>query len=75
MLTLSALCRKGGKVIFSGRSLGSELQRMNNRKCVEKTYTRRQVNFLDGDRISAIFSGGVWRYGIRSSIPSSTSGS
>lgn len=62
MLTLSALCRRGGKVIFSGRSLDSELVRLNNRKCVEKTHTRRQVNFIDGDRISAIFSRGVWRY-------------
>lgn len=62
MLTLSALCRRGGKVIFSGRSLDSELVRLNNRKCVEKTHTRRQVNFLDGERISAIFSRGVWRY-------------
>lgn len=40
----------------------SELVRLNNRKCVEKTHTRRQVNFLDGERISAIFSRGVWRY-------------
>lgn len=62
LLTLSALCRRGGKVIFSGRSLDSELVRMNNRKCVEKTRTRRQVNFIDGERISAIFSRGVWRY-------------
>lgn len=62
MLTLSALCRRGGKVIFSGRSIDSELVRLNNRKCVEKTHTRRQVNFLDGERISAIFSRGVWRY-------------
>lgn len=62
MLTLSSLCRRGGKVIFSGRSLDSELVRLNNRKCVEKTHTRRQVNFLDGERISAIFSRGVWRY-------------
>ena len=62
LLTLSALCRRGGKIIFSGRSLDSELVRMNNRKCVEKTHTRRQVNFLDGERISAIFSRGVWRY-------------
>jgi ParB family chromosome partitioning protein len=62
LLTLSALCRKGGKIIFSGRSLDSELQRLNSRKCVEKKHTRRQVNFLDADRISAIFSRGVWRY-------------
>ena len=62
MLTLSALCRKGGRVIFSGRSLDSELVRMNHRTCVEKNHTRRQVNFLDGDRISAIYSRGVWRY-------------
>ena len=62
MLTLSALCRKGGKVIFSGRSLDSEVERLNNRTCIEKSHTRRQVNFLDGDRISAIFSRGVWRY-------------
>jgi len=62
MLTLSALCRKGGKVIFSGRSLDSELVRLNHKTCVEKTHTRRQVNFLDGDRISAIYSRGVWRY-------------
>ncbi|MBK1884631.1 ParB N-terminal domain-containing protein [Luteolibacter pohnpeiensis] len=62
LLTLSALCRKGGKVIFSGRSLDSELTRLNNKTCVEKTHTRRQVNFLDGERISAIYSRGVWRY-------------
>jgi ParB family chromosome partitioning protein len=62
MLTLSALCRVGGKVIFSGRSLESELVRLNSRNCVEKTHTRRQINFLDGERISAIFSRGVWRY-------------
>lgn len=62
MLTLSALCRKGGKVIFSGRSLDSELERLKHRTCIEKTHTRRQVNFLDGNRISAIFSHGVWRY-------------
>lgn len=62
MFTLSALCRKGGRVIFSGRSLDSELVRLNNRACVEKNHTRRQVNFLDGDRISAIYSRGVWRY-------------
>ena len=62
LLTLSGLCRLGGKVIFSGRSLHSEVVRLGNRKCVEKTHTRRQINFLDGERISAIFSRGVWRY-------------
>jgi ParB family chromosome partitioning protein len=62
MLTLSALCRRGGKIIFSGRSLDSEMERLKHRTCIEKSHTRRQVNFLDGERISAIFSHGVWRY-------------
>lgn len=58
LLTLSALCRKGGRIIFSGRSLDSELSRLKHRTCIEKTHTRRQVNFLDGDQISAIYSRG-----------------
>lgn len=62
LLTLSGLCRKGGRVIFSGRSLEFELARLGHRTCVEKNHTRRQVNFLDGDQISAIYSRGVWRY-------------
>lgn len=60
--TLASLCRVGGKVIYSGRSLDFENAHLKLKQYKGKRATNRHVQFLDENGISAIYSRGVWRY-------------
>lgn len=62
MMSLSALCKRGGTIIFSGRSLDFETSHLNHKTYKGKKATSRHVQFLDENNITAIFSAGIWRY-------------
>lgn len=56
---LSALCRRDGTIIFSGRSR-EEAERNNSSQ--SRTGPVRYVHFFDDDGFTAMFADGVWRY-------------
>lgn len=60
--SLASLCRVGGKIIFSGRSVDFENAHLRLKQYRGKKATNRHVQFLDENGISAIYSRGVWRY-------------
>lgn len=59
--TVAALCKPGGLVCFSGRLADFIRKRLKQDKSGE-TQTRRYVEFLDPDNISATYRAGVWTY-------------
>lgn len=61
LTTLSALCKPGGLIIFSGRSRDS-IERKEMRQTTNTDPDTRYVHFLDENGLTAMFSQGAWRY-------------
>jgi ParB family transcriptional regulator, chromosome partitioning protein len=58
--TLNALCRPGGTIIFSGRSM-STVQRLTESR-TSSTGSTREAWFFDKDGFTAMFQRGVWLF-------------
>ncbi|MEZ6094439.1 MAG: methyltransferase domain-containing protein [Pirellulaceae bacterium] len=58
--TINTLCRPGGTIAFSGRSRSFSDRLTEHRKV--STGKTRDVWFLDGDGITAMYQRGVWLY-------------
>ena len=58
---LSALCKPGGLVIFSGRSRDA-VERKETQQTTNTDPDTRYVHFFDENGLTAMFSNGVWRY-------------
>ncbi|UFW91028.1 methyltransferase domain-containing protein [Bradyrhizobium barranii] len=61
MTMINSLCKVGGNVFFSGRTMESVHSRLNHTKTVN-TNQRRGVEFLDEHGFSALYRNGVWFY-------------
>lgn len=61
LLCLSALCKVGGTVVFSGRSREFVDYKEQGLKSAGDTH-KRYINFIDRDGASAMYADGVWRY-------------
>lgn len=60
LLCISALCKPGGIIIYSGRSReDADIHENNTSHQFDKD---RRVQFFDRDGFTAMFSEGVWRY-------------
>lgn len=60
LLCLSAFCKPGGMIFFSGRSRYPEEYVEERTK--SQLDNQRRVNFIDANGFTAIYSRGVWRY-------------
>jgi ParB family transcriptional regulator, chromosome partitioning protein len=61
MTMINSLCKLGGTVFFSGRTMESVHSRLNHTKTVN-TSSRRGVEFLDEHGFTALYRNGVWFY-------------
>ena len=61
MTMINSLCKLGGTVFFSGRTMESVRSRLNHTKTVN-TSSRRGVEFLDEHGFTALYRNGVWFY-------------
>jgi len=62
MTLLNAFCKKGGHVFFSGRKRDELIQLMEKTKNADKERSRRRIEFIDQDGLSAIYQKGRWFY-------------
>jgi ParB family chromosome partitioning protein len=58
--SIDALCRPGGTIFFSGRSLGRIEELMRHRSANYKRQAHRNVEFLDENGLSALYRKGSW---------------
>lgn len=61
LVSLAALCRPGGTVYYSGRSLPAS-NYADDQLLTFTASAKRTTHFFDADGFTAIYSRGVWRY-------------
>jgi ParB family chromosome partitioning protein len=60
--TLSALCKPGGLVVFSGRPIAKLERKNKTARDLKGDVTRCDVSFLDENNFTALYQRGVWLY-------------
>ena len=58
--SIDAMCRPGGMLFFSGRSMGRVRDLLRHRQAAYKNQVHRNVEFLDENGLTALYRKGAW---------------
>jgi ParB family chromosome partitioning protein len=58
--SIDAMCRPGGMLFFSGRSMGRVRDLLRHRQAAYKKQVHRNVEFLDENGLTALYRKGAW---------------